>query len=121
MQNTYFTRAELVCKCGCGREEMDAKFMAKVNSIRSTLGRPFIVNSAYRCPEHNHKVSNTGFQGPHTTGRAIDIRADARLKFQIANEAIKLGITRIGFGKSFIHIDDLSESSGFDGRVIWTY
>jgi zinc D-Ala-D-Ala carboxypeptidase len=117
----FFTDDELACKCGCGKSDMDATFMAKLDSIRSVVARPFTVTSAYRCPEHNAKVSSTGENGPHTHGRAIDIRADSRLKYEIVHEAKKHGITRLGIAKSFIHIDDLTESAGFNGLVIWTY
>ena len=121
MMFSYFTEAELACKCGCDGK-MDETFMRKVNHLRSVIGEPFIVNSAYRCPEYNRKVSITGLKGPHTTGRAIDIKANARLKSRILQAAIQLGMTRFGIGKSFIHIDDLNEAAGgFDGHVIWTY
>jgi len=96
--------------------------MVKVNQMRAAVGEPFIVNSAYRCPEHNNNVSSTGLNGPHTTGRAIDIRAGSRLKSKILMAAIQQGITRFGIAKTFIHIDDLNEAAGgFDSHVIWTY
>lgn len=117
----YFDKSELICKCGCGVSAMDSLFLEKLNSIRQSVGQPFIVNSAYRCPDHNSEVSSTGPGGPHTTGRAIDIRADSRLKYAILDEARKCGITRFGVGKTFIHFDDLTEADGFAGRVIWTY
>jgi len=118
---SYFTDAELACSCGCGGK-MDEAFMVKVNYIRAEIGQPFVVNSAFRCGEHNNKVSRTGLNGPHTTGRAIDIRADSRLKSLILKSAAKQGVSRFGIAKSFIHIDDLNEAAGgFSSQVIWTY
>lgn len=118
---SYFTDAELRCQCGCDGV-MDEAFMKKVNHIRAEIGQPFVVNSAYRCGEHNNKVSSTGFNGPHTTGRAIDIRADSRLKSLILKSAANQGMTRFGIAKTFIHIDDLNEAAGgFSSHVIWTY
>ena len=121
MPMTYFTEQELACKCGCGKADMDPAFMAKLNEIRRIVARPFAVTSAYRCPDYNDQVSKTGRNGPHTTGRAIDIRADSRLRYEIMAEARNQGITRFGIARTFIHIDDLTEAAGFDGRVIWTY
>ena len=117
----YFTEDELRCKCGCGKADMDPEFMKTLETIREYVGRQFIVNSAYRCPEYNAQVSSTGLGGPHTTGRAIDIKADSRLKYEIAMAASKEGMTRLGIGKTFIHIDNLTEEDLFSEQVVWTY
>lgn len=115
----HFPAHELICKCGnCDGGEMDDAFMADLISVREEIDVPFIVNSAYRCPEYNASVSSTGLDGPHTTGKAIDIRAGSRLKFQIMDAFMKRGYSRIGIAKTFIHIDG-------DGtkppQVIWQY
>ena len=117
----YFTEDELRCKCGCGKADMDSWFMDLLEEIREEVGEPFIVTSAYRCPEYNNKVSSTGLGGPHTTGRAIDIKANSSLKYKISIASYKEGITRFGIGKSFIHIDNLKEVDLFTEEVIWTY
>lgn len=36
----HFTENELKCKCGCGRAEMDADFMVKLEQIREYWGKP---------------------------------------------------------------------------------
>ena len=117
----YFTEDELRCKCGCGVVGMDTDFMKILVAIREAVDQPFVVRSAYRCPSHNALVSKTGRTGPHTTGRAIDIRTNSGLRFEIMEAAIDRGITRIGIANSFIHIDDLSFDDGFTEDVIWTY
>lgn len=116
----YFTKEELQCQCGCGQMKMDPRFMDKLVSLRRALG-PLYLTSAYRCPSHNAKVSSTGLSGPHTTGHAVDIRADSKLKFKIVEEALKLGFKRVGIAKGFIHIDDLTADDGFPEEVLWTY
>ena len=100
---------------------MDAGFMKKVEHIRCVLNFPFIVASAYRCPDYNEQVSSTGRSGPHTTGRAIDIKCNSRQRYMIQEQAMKLGMTRFGIGKTFIHIDDLTAARGFDNKVTWSY
>ena len=117
----FFSDEELTCQCGCGRMEMDAQFMRKVVNARGALGVPFIVTSAYRCPEHNNRVSKSGYNGPHTIGRALDIRADARTKSIVLDYFAKQGMTRFGVAKTFIHFDDLTEQDLFDEDVLWTY
>jgi len=119
----YFTEEELKCKCGCEEEAMDSSFMILLEDLRAEVGTPFIVTSAYRCPEYNLHVSSTGENGPHTTGKAIDIRANSRLKFEIIEAlfANNINVGRIGVGKDFIHLDSLSSEEGFPHNVIWTY
>lgn len=117
----YFSDEELKCKCGCNESKMDDEFMQKLIRIREDCGFPFSLSSAYRCPEHNNAVSSTGLTGPHTTGHAVDIKANSRQRYKVMEAARKVGFTRFGIAKSFIHIDDLTVSDGFDEEVIWTY
>ena len=121
-----FSARELTCKCGrCDVDDsdMDSDFMDTLSKIRRVPGvGAMIVSSAFRCPKHNTSVSVTGLLGPHTTGKAIDIACrSARRRSLIISTALGLGITRIGVGKSFIHLDVLTEEDGFDENVIWTY
>lgn len=117
----YFSEQELKCHCGCGEQLMDEDFMFKLEQIREDLDFPFILTSAYRCSAYNERVSSTGPDGPHTTGRAVDIAASGIGKYRIMNAAIKAGMTRVGIGKSFIHIDDLTTDDGYPDKVIWSY
>jgi uncharacterized protein YcbK (DUF882 family) len=117
---SYETDPMLACS-HCGVKGMNEKFMELLVSIRTAVGLPFRINSGYRCAIHNAAVSSTGANGPHTTGRAVDIAADSRLKFLIQREAMKRGVTRFGIARTFIHIDDLSDDDGFPSKVIWSY
>lgn len=118
-----FTRAELVCKCGCGRCEMDPAFMDALQALRNHYGRPMPVTSGYRCPDHNARVSNTGLDGPHTTGRAVDVAVKRGLDaWDLAFLAMSHGFTGIGVSirsgqkGAFLHLDRLEGS----GRL-WSY
>ena len=117
----YFTDDELRCKCPCGQMLMKDDFMEKVIELREQAGFPFVVASAYRCPEHNDKVSKTGLDGPHTTGRAIDIRVNGQKAHKFLSLAYKsdnflgVGVSQKGRrDMRFIHIDDLAER-------VWSY
>ncbi len=99
-------------------ENMDINFLAKLDEAREYAGVPFIINSAYRSPEHNAKVGGKP-DSSHIKGLAVDISAkDSRTRFLILDALFAVGFTRIGIADSFIHVDsDIDKSQ----NVIWTY
>lgn len=111
----FFPAHELACKCGCGRGEadMDPVYMDRLIQLRRIINQPLPLSSAFRCPAHNVRVSSTGPDGPHTTGRAVDIQASGKLARQVLDMAVVLKFTGIGINQKgphdqrFIHIDDL--------------
>ena len=118
----HFSSAELSCR-HCGLMLMQPDFMQRLERVRSRVGFVLPVSSGYRCPEHNARVSTTGRSGPHTTGRAVDIRISGERVVFLVHAALSLGMTGIGVmqrgahERSFIHLDDLT-----DGRPrIWSY
>jgi len=123
---TFFSDEELACKCGrCdGGLHMDPEFMDRLTDLRIIIGRPFIVTSAYRCPQWNKQVSSTGSTGPHTLGRAIDIAAVGSLAVELVTRASEVGMTGIGVAQRtshrFIHLDDLP-SDQFPRPAVWSY
>lgn len=116
----YFSFDELVCKCGCGRADMDYNMMIQLEQVREVVDVPFRVTSAFRCPEYNMRVSTTGLFGPHTTGKAIDIACDAWLRARIMEVAYEYGARRFGVAKNFVHLDWLLPEDGFPAAV-WSY
>jgi uncharacterized protein YcbK (DUF882 family) len=114
-QFKYFNQFEFACRCGtCGSDgdEMHEVFMAKLNHIRELCDFPFIITSGYRCPAYNNRVGSTGFDGPHTTGRAADILMNGeqahKLLMMIGYRMTGIGISQRGpHEKRFIHLDDL--------------
>lgn len=99
-------------------ELMRWEIVSKLDQIRSTIGRPLVIASGYRTPEHNAEVGGVD-SSAHTEGFAADIACrDSRLRFLILQTAIDLGISRIGLGDSFIHLDtDPNKPQG----VAWKY
>ena len=122
----YFSRAELQCRCGCGRARMGDGFMRKLVALREAAGFPFIVTSAYRCPEHNARVSSTGERGPHVTGRAIDIAVSHERALWVVSHAVEHGFTGVGVNQKgavnfrFIHLDDLT-APDYPRPNVWSY
>jgi uncharacterized protein YcbK (DUF882 family) len=125
-----FTRDEFKCQCGCGAADVDYNFVATLQKIRTAYGRSLTVSSGYRCPEHNANVSSTGLRGPHTTGKAVDIRisgsdALSLMKIALAEPLITgAGIQQKGpWSSRFIHLDTLTaEDPGKYPRPhCWSY
>lgn len=117
---------KLRCSCGCGKELMVQSFMEKVDDLRAHLGIPLRVTSGYRCPEYNNRVSSTGFDGPHTTGHALDIAVHGKYAWALLNGLEKV-FTGVGVDQKgdhstrFIHIDDLPEAPGRPRPWVWSY
>lgn len=128
MDYEFFSERELSCKCPRVHpvNPMDPGFMEKLVEMRRFLGFPLPLSSAYRCPLHNQEVSNTGPNGPHTTGRAVDARVYGQRAFALVAAAPTFGLTGIGVhqrGKvesRFIHIDDLTEMP-HPRPWVWSY
>ena len=120
----HFSTDELKCRCGCEIPGMDEEFMRKIETLRVEYEKPLGVSSAYRCPEHNSRVSKTGLSGPHTTGQAIDLRVSGEDAFNLIEIALVMGMTGIGVsqkglhGARFIHLDNLI---GNNRPWIWSY
>lgn len=117
----HFSNKELECKCGCGMLPQKS-FMDKIEAIRVIYGKPMRVTSAARCAAYNDSVSTTGRNGPHTTGRAIDIAIERGDALELARIALGHGITGFGVQQKgtgrFLHFDDIT---GPARPNIWSY
>jgi zinc D-Ala-D-Ala carboxypeptidase len=98
-------------------ENMNVNFLAKLDEAREYSGIPFIINSAYRSPEHPESIKNP--TSSHIKGLAVDISVkDSKQRFLVLDALIHVGFNRIGIAGTFIHVDlDLDKSQ----NVIWTY
>lgn len=120
---TYFTVEELTCHCGCGQMKMDGEFMLKMVALRDLLGFGLPVSSGYRCPVHNVRVSSTGDDGPHPTGKATDIVISRARATQVVRAALEMNFRGIGIkqhgpdGGRIIHLDTLPRPD----QILWTY
>lgn len=120
-----FSEAEFRCPCGCGRADMDGGFLARLQGLRHEYGRPLRVTSGFRCPARNRAVSATGPEGPHTTGRAIDIAAAGPEALRLLELALRHAFTGFGLQQKgagrFVHLDDLESAADRPRPTIWTY
>ena len=97
--------------------KMDKDFLAKLDKAREYAKTPFVINSAYRSPDHPESIKNPS--SSHIKGLAVDIRtSDSRARYKVLNALMHVGFNRIGIADTFIHVDDDYEKSS---NVIWTY
>jgi hypothetical protein len=98
-------------------ENMDKDFLFVLDEAREFAGIPFVINSAYRSPNHPLSVKNP--TSSHIKGLAVDIKAtDNATRFKIVEGLISVGFTRIGIADTFVHVDlDFNKRQ----NIIWTY
>ena len=119
-----YSRSEFVCHCGCGRADMDMAFMDALQELRDAVGFPMAISSGFRCPAHNDKVSSTGLSGPHTTGKALDVRVAGLEAYDLLVLAASWGFDGLGVKQHgptegrFLHFDTIKK--GPRPRV-WSY
>lgn len=123
----HFSKKELMCRCGCGQIYLDKRFLNDLEDLRVAFGKPMIVTSGYRCEKYNEKVSSTGGSGPHTTGKAIDIRVSGQDAYTLVAMAINFGFSGIGVhqrgpvSKRYVHLDILDIVDNMPRPRIWSY
>jgi zinc D-Ala-D-Ala carboxypeptidase len=111
----YFELSEFECPC-CKQAKMDQIFLNMLDHAREFAQVPFIINSGYRCDQHNREVGSTS--NNHTSGRAADIACkDGPTRLRIVSALLKAGFKRLGIAKTFIHVD----SNDGSPESIWLY
>lgn len=101
-----FSPAEIACR-GTGQLKIHAQALDKLQALRDRLGKPLIVRSAYRSPEHNASLKDASPRSKHMDGTAFDIAMANH--DPVAFEATAREVGFLGFGyyprSGFIHID----------------
>ena len=100
-----FSPQEMACK-GTGKLMINSDAMDKLQALRDALGKPLIITSAYRSPEHNRAVGGAK-KSKHMEGIAFDVRMDNHEPDEFEHAAMNAGFTGFGhYPKSgFMHID----------------
>lgn len=100
-----FSPEEIACR-GTGALLVDEEALDRLQQLRTRLGKPVIVLSAYRSPEHNRKIGGEK-NSQHLQGKAFDVSManHAPLAFEAAARAVGFS----GFGaypdRNFMHVD----------------
>jgi zinc D-Ala-D-Ala carboxypeptidase len=119
-----FSDKELRCHC-CDENLMDEEFLERLQTVRNKFGAAMYLNSGYRCPVHNAKISASGsMNGPHTTGHAVDVKVSGKYALRLIEIALACGMQGVGimqhgeYASRWIHLDDLREGIR---PHIWSY
>ena len=116
----YFQDAEFrKCVPPCTIDDMQQVFLDKLDELRFYAGIPLVLNCAYRSVEYDKKKGRSG-KSAHCAGLAVDIRCTTgQNRLKILRACYRAGITRIGIGRTFIHVD-MGERVGLVSSC-WTY
>jgi len=97
--------------------KMNIDFLQKLDEARGLASIPFVITSGYRTPQHNLDVGGR-IGSSHVKGLAVDISCEnSGYREMILTSLIKVGFTRIGIGKNFIHVDLDKDKP----NAIWLY
>lgn len=100
----YFIPRELANK-GDGSLLADMDAIARLDHLRELLGKPLIINSAYRDPLYNARVGGAP-RSMHKQGKAFDVALRGHNKRQLIQLAKQAGFTGFGINyNTFLHID----------------
>ena len=100
-----FSPAEIACR-GTGQLKLHPEALDKLQALRDRLGKPLILRSAYRSPEHNRNVGGAP-RSKHMDGTAFDIAVSNHDPVAFEAAAREVGFLGCGFypRSGFIHID----------------
>ena len=100
-----FSPAEIACR-GTGKLLINEPALDKLQALRDRLGKPLIVRSAYRSPEHNRAVGGAT-RSKHLDGAAFDIAMANHDPVAFEAAAREVGFLGLGFypRSGFIHVD----------------
>ena len=100
-----FSPAEIACR-GDGSIKVNEHALDCLQALRDLLGKPMIVLSGYRSPEHNRRVGGAR-ASKHMEGTAFDISMANHDPVAFEAAARKTGFLGFGFypRSGFMHID----------------
>ena len=119
----HFSTHEFRCKCVSCRDKADPfpispELIQVLEAVRDYAGYAIKIESGFRCPSHNRAVGGTP-QSAHLSGEAADIRIRSdHERFKFIEAATMAGVSRLGIGRTFLHVD---VSKRLSQEVCWGY
>ena len=123
-----FNKTEFDCKCGCKMPEevlSNAKLLAiQLQLIRDYFNAPIRINSAYRCPDHNHTIGAV-YNSQHIKGKASDITIKGYTPSEVSFGIEKMllddcienfYIGGLGSYNTFTHVDIRNKKARWDNK-----
>ena len=121
MRYGHFDEKELASKDGKPSpfpHVVQDELLELLNYLRERWGRPIVVNSAYRSPEHNKAVGGVS-NSFHTQGLAADIRplkGESMTMFRALCDACN-PFGGVGLYDTFVHVDCRGTRARWDERT----
>ena len=121
MRYGHFDEKELASKDGKPSpfpHVVQDELIELLNYLRNRWGRPIVVNSAYRSPEHNKAVGGVS-NSFHVKGLAADIRplkGESMTMFRELCDACN-PFGGVGFYDTFVHVDCRGTRARWDERT----
>ena len=104
-------------------EKLIPQLLEQLDEVREIYGKPIIITSSYRGPDHPIESAKPGGPGVHSFGAAVDIAAVGGTEtLELVRAAIGAGFERIGISrkKNFIHLD-IADKTHQRTKSIWVY
>lgn len=121
MRDGFFDSKEFASRDGApspyGPMNVKQELVDFLNQLRLRFGKPLIVTSGYRSPEHNKAVGGVA-NSYHTQGLAADIRPEDQKDLPALWELCRrLNVTGgVGIYDTFVHVDRRGYAARFDKR-----
>lgn len=107
-----------VCPCGCGLDNMSEALIERLRQLEIISGMSLILTSGSRCAKHNAQIKGAR-NSAHLRGLAADVACRGSLeRWNILVAATTMGITRIGCGDTFVHLDI---DPSLPAQRVWLY
>ena len=114
-----FSYEEFDCK-ETGENEMETRFLVKLQALRYDYGKPLTITSGYRSEKHSIEVAKSA-PGSHSSGLTADIAVGpGEDVHRLLELAFRHGFTGIGISQRegqprFVHLDLLPR------KAVWGY
>lgn len=101
-----FSRYEFQCRCGCGKNTIDAELLKVLQDLRDSTGCRIDIVSGHRCFTHNNNVGGAP-NSQHLWGKAADIQVWNHRPSEVYAILDKKYPAQYGIGKypSWVHVD----------------
>lgn len=119
----HFDSREWLCQCA--RPDCDAPtipdpaLVALCDTLRDAVDAPLGITSGLRCTfwnDHEHGEPQSG----HLTGTEVDLACPtSRFRFRLLQAIFSRNVTRVGIGKTFVHVG--LSTTPLPQSVVWTY
>ena len=122
MKDGFFDSKEFASRDGApspyGPMNVRQELVDFLNQLRLRFGKPLVVTSGYRSPEHNQAVGGVA-NSYHTQGLAADIRPENQKDLPALWELCRrLNVTGgVGIYDTFVHVDRRGYAARFDKRT----